>query len=239
MSTKIQWTDETWNPITGCTKISPGCRNCYAERMAKRLAGRCGYPADDPFAVTIHLDRLRQPSRWRKPRRVFVCSMGDLFHEDVPLLDIWRVFDVMEAADRHTFQVLTKRPQRMAQASPPQPLPNVWLGVSVESRDQLDRIDALGDTPAHVRFVSFEPLLGPIHNVDLTGIDWIIIGGESGPGARRCSVVWFRDLVRRARAARVPVFVKQLGSYGWRHPAGADPSEWPEDLRVREWPEVT
>lgn len=172
MPSKIEWTDETWNPVTGCTKVSVGCKNCYAERMAKRLAGRFGYPADKPFAVTLHWDRLEEPLRWRKPRRVFVCSMGDLFHEDVPDEFIGEVFGVVHAASPHIFQVLTKRPERMRDfilrySAPGGPLPshrgNLWLGVSVEDQATADeRIPLLLKTPAAVRFVSYEPALAGV-----------------------------------------------------------------------------
>lgn len=170
MPTKIEWTDETWNPVTGCTKVSQGCKNCYAERHANRMRGRCGYPGDDPFKVTLHHDRLEQPLGWRKPRRVFVCSMGDLFHEDVPAQFIGNIFGVMGRGSQHTFQVLTKRPQRMMRiVGATAPPPNVWLGVSVENQAAADeRIPILLQTPAAVRFVSCEPLLGP---VDLFGGD--------------------------------------------------------------------
>ena len=178
--TQIDWCDKVWNPVTGCSKVSTGCKNCYAERMAKRLAGRAGYPAENPFAVTLHPDRLNEPLRWRKPRRVFVCSMGDLFHADVPDGFIFRVWQTMAATPWHTYQVLTKRPERMAEFTgvcavmPPFALPNVWLGVSVEDQATADeRIPHLLRCPAAVRFVSYEPALGP---VDFDG------DGYAGPG---------------------------------------------------------
>jgi protein gp37 len=190
---KIEWTEYSWNPVSGCTPISEGCQNCYAKRMSKRLAGRCGYPADDPFRVTLHPERLDEPLKWKKPRRVFVCSMGDLFHEDVPEIEIMRVFAVMADAQQHTYLVLTKRPERMkevltspsiandvwlmtnigiSEEKPIWPLPNVWLGVTAENQARADeRIPILLQIPAAVRFVSIEPMLGP---VDLTRIggDW-------------------------------------------------------------------
>ncbi len=200
--TKIEWTDETWSPITGCSKVSTGCKNCYAERMAPRLAGRFGYPEDDPFSVTLHPDRLNVPFHWRKPRRVFVCSMGDLFHEHVPDEFLHRVLDVIGRAEDHIFQVLTKRPDRMRSfvsesnrlASPgmgwrfggPFPLPNLWLGVSCEDQQTADeRIPILLDTPAAVRFVSLEPLLGPIEFPVDYNINWL--GEERHQDCEGCS----------------------------------------------------
>jgi protein gp37 len=319
--TRIEWTDATWNPVTGCTKVSQGCKNCYAERDWKRLAA----PRETPnrytgrafTGVRCHEDVLALPLRWKKPRRIFVNSMSDLFHEDVPDGFIDLVFAAMAQAPQHTFQVLTKRPERMLRwldagahlrmtrcfrnfvqySAPvgPWPLPNVWLGVSVEDQATADeRIPLLLQTPAAVRWVSAEPLLGPVdlthiqwpgkHRVDalragawdmpgwhpgfvnhsdMERLDWVVTGGESGPHARPCHVDWLRDIVRQCRAADVPVHVKQLGAKvdgvplsqfpelsGWRADAttdeilgpllcdrkGGDPAEWPEDLRVREWP---
>lgn len=347
MSSNIEWTDVTWNPVVGCTPVSPGCLNCYAATMARRLEGM-GRPEYQPrVCVTCggtgavekdgvdrgcHLcrqsrsiriaevkngravftgdvrtvpDRLTDPLHWRKPRRVFVNSMSDLFHEAVPFEFVDRVFAVMALCPRHTFQVLTKRPERMAEylrqgpghsaqhrvggddqvRRHPKfdtplldwPLPNVWLGTSIESDDQHARAWALLKCPAAVRFLSLEPLIGP---VDLDRwellckawsekrptmglyIDWVIVGGESGTHARPCDVAWIRSIVRQCRDAGVPCFVKQLGAapmlgdvsepHGWptesgpvdwetgrirlANRKGADPAEWPEDLRVRQWP---
>lgn len=306
--------DREWDPVTGCTKVSAGCKNCYAEKVADRVWG------DRKFTdVRTHAERLEAPLRWRKPRRVFVSSMSDLFHEDVPDEFIDHVFAVMAQARKHTFQVLTKRPDRMrvfmlrwpvgsAVAALPRipsytemtkddlidvrhtswPLPNVWLGVRVRNQREADeRIPLLLDTPAAVRFISAEPLLGP---VDLStpryadpaggltgaitwwpgGVDWITVGGESGKGARPCAIAWIRDIVEQCAKSEVPCFVKQLGSQPiartrddmseetfaaldraenrWdehrgpillprRSDTGRDPSEWPEDIRVREFPE--
>jgi protein gp37 len=300
--TSIEWTDESWNPVTGCTKVSPGCKNCYAERMTERF-GRQKFTD-----IILHPDRLDKPLRWRKPRRVFVNSMSDLFHEDVPDDYIAAVFGVMARASHHTFQILTKREDRMREwftqephrgwlsyvicasgCENPQvfkkplgakemgeivkrgwPLPNAWLGVSVETTDYLWRADHLREVPAAVRFLSLEPLLGPLSSIELSGIHWVIAGGESGPGARPCNVEWIRSIVRQCRDAQVPCFVKQLGTWPYRgsgderiamsdkgayhyeratgqifqeqqsdwitHFKGGDPSEWPEDLRVREYP---
>lgn len=328
--TKIEWTEATWNPITGCSVVSPGCTNCYAMQLAgTRLAehpSRKGLTRDTKAGpvwtgeVRFNEQWLDQPLRWRRPRMVFVCAHGDLFHESVP--DEWldRVFGVMALAPQHTFQVLTKRIERACRYIaavttpgrvwssagqypendrayldglslhgaketdlPPWPLRNVWLGVSVEDQARADeRIPVLLDTPAAVRWISAEPLLGP---VDLTALphenwrnrdgvldalsghdwvevvygpskgareicatgpnlDWVVIGGESGRDARKMDMAWARSLVAQCRSAGVAVFVKQLGQLTidgpvqrlWRHSKGGDPAEWPEDLRVREWP---
>ncbi len=357
MSTsKIEWTDVVWNPVRGCSKVSAGCTNCYAERQAARFSGP-GQPWDG-FVRTLYQgpnaeasfprwtgrvelvpDALDKPLRWRKPRRVFVNSMSDLFHERVSNEDIAGIFGLMASAPQHTFQVLTKRPERMrvwckwmeahaaAHSTVPiqvavyhgqrlsehaalrngaldraWPLPNVWLGVSVEDQASADgRIPTLLETPAEVRWVSYEPALGPVdfsrfmwpvherwpwpfespaaaraagakvtkhkQAIVLAGsrfLDWIVVGGESGPGARPCDIKWIRGALEQCKAAGVPVFVKQLGAaaFGYdgmhegqmravsgrsfngfrrgvpklRHPKGGDPLEWPEDLRVREFP---
>lgn len=321
MATSIQWTDETWNPVTGCQKVSPGCKHCYAEGVAHRFWGERRF-----IDVQVHPDRLDQPLRWRKPRRVFVNSMSDLFHEDVPDDFIAQVFAVMALAHEHTFQVLTKRPERMRALVSAKgfgdvvqnaieegvdvewdvparyrtrvrvrknkwlplasfPLPNVWLGVSVEDQQRADeRTSLLLETPAAVRFLSCEPLLGtldlhpwlrqweaprrPTHtgSTPTRRLDWLILGGESGPKARPMDLAWARSLVEQGRTAGVPgvpVFVKQLGRrpYDGIYPSwvgsdpqefdtaddairwldlrdshGGDPEEWPEDLRVREFP---
>jgi protein gp37 len=324
----IQWTDATWNPVTGCSKVSPGCAHCYAETMAVRMWGKqypVRYTDERPRRfdeVWTHQDRLDQPLRWKKPRRIFVNSMSDLFHEDVPDAFIDRVFAVMALAPQHTFQILTKRAERMraylsnhevglrwlgaiyrhhsgpvvddmayqesdAVCWTRDGLDNVWLGVSVENQHFADeRIPLLLQTPAAVRFISAEPLLGPLFGLDqlgggmdsrpywtahcpvdpsgfahIPGLDWVIVGGESGAGARPCDLAWVRSIVQQCQAAGVAAFVKQLGSdprseeptswpngrvtpYPHLHPhlrdrKGGDPSEWPEDLRVREFPQST
>lgn len=317
--TGIEWTDATWNPVTGCDKVSPGCAHCYAEDVAVRFWAAqyppvehtyydvdiCGYATDlRPRVFTdvqCHEDRLEQPLRWKRPRRVFVNSMSDLFHEVVPDSFIDRIFAVMALTPQHTYQVLTKRPDRMlrycrsddstnldyepdldgeatrdafiegaaqaiyARRNPGddpsmwlavhQPLPNVWLGVSVENQHFADeRIPLLLKTPAAVRFVSAEPLLGPI---DLSSpvlqadsdsyLDWVITGGESGPKSRPCDVAWIRSIVQQCQVAGVPVFVKQLGANRVMRaadlvdhaPTGKadDPAAWPEDLKIREYPQ--
>jgi protein gp37 len=319
----IEWTDASWNPVTGCSHVSPGCAHCYAETLSLRLGfSKKPWTARNAVEnVVLHPDRLDQPLRWRRPRRVFVNSMSDLFHELIPDEFIDRVFGVMAKAWWHTYQVLTKRPERMqeyltghaaggrhiwlaAQEYPwpawamdavnrgqdrgGWPLPQAWLGVSVEDQPRADeRIPFLLQTPAAVRFLSCEPLLGPIRLDDpmidrpsyfyryenVNGprdIHWVIVGGESGPGARPMDVAWVRSIVAQCKAADVPVFVKQLGARAIspvpaeQHPSmrfventfryehwmktyggvpmllrdrkGGDPSEWPEDLRIREWP---
>jgi protein gp37 len=311
-ATSIEWTDATWNPVTGCSKVSPGCAHCYAERLAPKVfAGQIVTVATaDGFDlerrkreftdVRTHKDRLDQPLRWQKPRRIFVNSMSDLFHEDVPDAFIDRVFAVMALARRHTFQILTKRADRMRKyfdgigirqeligieaerisgfdrydvsgigARWKLPLPNVWLGVSVENQHFADeRIPLLLKTPAAVRFISAEPLLEPVNLKDAIerglwdvansgkippkpAIDWVIVGGESGPGARPMDLAWARVIVQQCKSASVPCFVKQLGArpFGLSHRPdhgslvlrdrkGGDPSEWPENLRIRQFPEA-
>lgn len=285
MSTAIEWTDETWNPVTGCTRVSEGCRHCYIERTPPfRMNGR---KLGDP--VQLHPERLAQPLRWMKPRRVFVNSLSDLFHEDVPDEFIDRVFAVMALAKQHTFQILTKRPGRMQrymahlqercvevslaivrtgyeespnytgcevgyieEAIQKDPLPNVWLGVSIEDQKTADeRIPILLQTPAPVRFVSAEPLLGPVdlkeewllpkfasddsryHRPGGRGLDWVVTGGESGPSARPCDIAWVRSIVEQCRAAAVPCFVKQLGSrpnYS-DHDVSLEDDGWPDHVK--------
>jgi protein gp37 len=206
----IEWTDATWNPVTGCTKVSPGCDHCYAETFAERFRGVAGHHFEQGFDVVLRPERLEIPMRWRRPRRVFVNSMSDLFHARVPEAFIRDVLAVMADTPAHTYQVLTKRPRRAADLDVTWP-PNVWLGVSVES-DRYDwRAQTLADTPAAVRFISAEPLLGPLPHLDLSGIGWVIAGGESGPGYRPPEAAWFRDLRDRCTAANVPFFFKQWG----------------------------
>lgn len=259
--TGIEWTDRTWNPVTGCDRISPGCDHCYALTMAKRLKamGQPRYQADgDPrtsgpgFGLTLQYDTLGAPLRWQKPSRVFVNSMSDLFHRAVSEVYIASVWATMAEADWHTFQILTKRADRMAELIKPEfpglwtsdglgpatwPLPNVWLGVSVESDRYAFRADHLRSAAAAVRFISCEPLLGRLPSLDLAGIDWLIIGCESGPGARFSDHDWARELVAKARAAGTAVFVKQLTKASRRGPVAVkELEEFPEDLRIREYP---
>jgi len=223
--TNIEWTDASWNPTTGCTKISSGCKHCYAERMCNRLKAMGKQKYRNGFQLQLHEDELDAPLRWRKPRMVFVDSMSDLFHRDVPLGFIKRVFTTMAKADPHTFQVLTKRSARLRKLQARLPWPvNVWAGVTVESTKELCRIDDLRQVPASVRFVSFEPLLGPMPDLDFTGIDWAIVGGESGPGARPMDAEWVRDLRRQCRRAQVWFLLKQWGSSN-NNPNPDDPTD--------------
>lgn len=300
--TAIEWTDEVWNPVTGCSKVSPGCKRCYAERVFPRSYARFGRKFTD---VQTHANRLDQPLRWKRPRKIFVNSMSDLFHDDVPFEFIFSAFNTMAACERHTFQILTKRPKRMLeffewleqknknhqpvrrmQLGATWPLPNVWLGVSVEDQKYADeRIPILMQTPSAIRFVSYEPALGPVdfekvplpdayfRSVGVAGclqplteketepddyrywgrkglkLDWVIVGGESGHGARGMDLDWVRSTIKQCQAAGVACFVKQLG----RNPRqdqtavnldldqthGGNWLEWPEDLRVRQYPNTS
>jgi protein gp37 len=239
----IEWTNETWNPVTGCTEVSPGCDHCYAKTFAERWRGVPGHPFERGFDLTLRPERLDAPLHWAKPRMVFVNSMSDLFHRDIPDDFIRRVFETMEAASAHTFQVLTKRPERMRRFllnTPVRPLTNVWLGVSIESNDYAWRADMLRQTPAHLRWVSAEPLLGPLGAVNFTGMDWVVIGGESGHGARPMDLEWARGIVHRARSVGAAVFVKQLGAALVRESGGkgkgGEMDLFPSDLRIREFP---
>jgi protein gp37 len=267
--TGIQWTQAVWNPTTGCDRISEGCDHCYALTMAKRLKGmgQAKYQNDGDlrtsgpgFGLAVHPDTLATPLGWRKPRRIFVNSMSDLFHARVPEPFVGGVWNTMALTPWHTYQILTKRPERMARVLSKWadagwlwrkddliwcgpidgPLPNVWLGASIELDRHHSRADSVRETPAAVRFLSLEPLLGPLPSLDLSGIDWAILGGESGAGAREMDLGWVRDLIGQCREARTAVFVKQLGSRwaqangGNSH--GSDMDRWPADLRVREFP---
>ena len=208
----IEWTDATWNPVTGCTKVSRGCDNCYAERFAERFRGVAGHPFETGFDLTLRPDRLMQPLAWKRPRTIFVNSMSDLFHADVPLPFIQRAYDVMRQAHWHQFQVLTKRSERLAEVSAQIDWPeNVWMGVSIESNKYCFRADHLRQVPARVRFLSLEPLLGPLPALDLAGIDWVIVGGESGPGARPMKEDWALQIRRVCQESQVPFFFKQWG----------------------------
>ena len=228
--TSIEWTHATWNPVTGCSKVSPGCKHCYAERFAERLhkAGNPRYR--NRFQVTLHWDLLDLPLRWRSPRLVFINSMSDLFHEAVPEAFIRAVFAVVLKARHHTFQLLTKRAERLAALAPSLPWPeNLWVGVSIETQEYVWRADLLRTVPASVRFLSIEPLLGPITCLDLSGIGWVIVGGESGPRARPMEVEWVRTLRDLCRGSGVPFFFKQWGGVR-RTRAGRmlDGREWSE-----------
>jgi len=208
----IEWTESTWNPVTGCTKISDGCKHCYAERMALRLQSMGQPNYGNGFKVTLHEQMLELPLKWKKPQMIFVNSMSDLFHEDVPADFIYRVFDVMQQAHWHTFQVLTKRAERLQELCPQLPWnDNIWMGVTVENEKYVSRIDNLCRTGAKIKFVSFEPLLSEITELDLTGIDWAIVGGESGPGARPMMEAWVHEIRQQCLENNVPFFFKQWG----------------------------
>ena len=211
-TTKIEWAESTWNPITGCTKISSGCKNCYAERMALRLQamGQANYA--NGFELTLQEHMLERPLKWKKPQLIFVNSMSDLFHKDVPLEYIHQVFDVMRRAHWHNFQVLTKRSQRLFDLSDEIDWPeNVWMGVSVETQKYTFRIDHLRETEAKIKFLSLEPLLGPLKKLNLEGIDWAIVGGESGPRSRPIKKEWVTGIRDQCLSAKVPFFFKQWG----------------------------
>lgn len=209
---KIEWTDATWNPVTGCTKISPGCKHCYAEVFAERWRGIPGHPYEQGFDLKLHPGRLDQPLRWKKPRMIFVNSMSDLFHEKIEFGYLKKIFSVMYAAHWHTFQILTKRAHLLHFVRNQLFWPdNVWIGVSVESEKYVGRIGHLRSVPAAIRFLSLEPLLGPLSNLHLNGIDWVIVGGESGPGARPMHPVWVRDIRDQCIDEGVPFFFKQWG----------------------------
>ncbi len=213
---RIEWTHATWNPTTGCTKISAGCANCYAERLSYRFyrMGKKKYRRN--FKLTLHRDALELPLKWYEPKKVFVNSMSDLFHKDVPFQFTKQVFEIMKKADWHHFQILTKRPERMLEFTKkyyPKPLPNVWLGTSVENYECKKRIGLLRKTPARVRFLSMEPLIGPVGKLNLKGIDWVIVGGESGPSHRSLHSEWVVEIKDQCLKKRVPFFFKQWGGF--------------------------
>ena len=208
----IEWTESTWNPVTGCTKISPGCAHCYAERMTLRLQAMGQQNYANGFNVSLHEHTLELPLRWKKPQTIFVNSMSDLFHEKVPIDFIRSIFDVIKRASWHRFQILTKRSSRLARLAQTLSWPdNVWMGVTVENASYASRVDALRNVPAVVKFLSLEPLLGPMPNLDLTGLHWVIVGGESGPGARPIRPEWVEEIRRKCSDEHVPFFFKQWG----------------------------
>jgi len=214
MATKssIEWTESTWNPVTGCNKISPGCKFCYAERMSKRLKAMGSANYENGFRLTLHEHVLELPLKWKKPQTIFVNSMSDLFHKNVPLEFILKVFEVMNKTPWHIFQVLTKRSGRLKELSAKLKWGNnIWMGVSVENHDHIYRIDDLRNTGASVKFLSLEPLIGPIRRLKLKNIDWVIVGGESGPGARPIETEWVLDIKDQCKEAKVPFFFKQWG----------------------------
>ncbi len=208
----IEWTESTWNPITGCDKISSGCKNCYAERMAKRLKAMGNANYKNEFELTLHPHVLEYPLKWKKPQTIFVNSMSDLFHIDVEESFIHSVFDIMNQADWHLFQVLTKRSSRLLELNGDLVwTDNIWMGVSIETLDYLYRINNLRKTKASIKFLSLEPLLGPLPNMNLEGIDWVIVGGESGPGSRPMDASWVEDIRDQCTASGTPFFFKQWG----------------------------
>jgi protein gp37 len=233
MSTKsaIEWTESTWNPLTGCTKISPGCKHCYAERMALRLQAMGQPNYRDGFKLTLHEHALELPLHWKTPQMIFVNSMSDLFHKNVPLEFIQKVFQVMIEASWHTFQVLTKRSNRLLELDEQLNWPeNVWMGVSVENKDYTFRIDHLRQTHAKTKFLSLEPLLGPLQDLNLSGINWVIVGGESGPKARPMQRAWVVDIRDQCQRADVPFFFKQWG--------GVNKKKTGRELDGRTWDEL-
>lgn len=238
--TAIEWTNATWNPVTGCSKISPGCDHCYAERFSERFRGVVGHPFQSGFDLTLRPDRLVQPLKWRRPRMIFVNSMSDLFHKRVPRSFIDSVFDTMESAGWHTFQVLTKRSSlmrdyicdRYGSARAPD---HIWLGVSIEDGTKHSRARHLSQTPAAIRFLSVEPLIGPVGELPLRGIQWVIVGGESGPGARPMKPEWAQSVRDQCVSRGIPFFFKQWGGVhpksGGRELDGREWSEWPRSAR--------
>jgi len=231
LSSSIEWTESTWNPLTGCTKVSPGCVNCYAERMALRLKAMGNPNYVNGFSITMHEDSLELPLKWRRPQTIFVNSMSDLFHENVPDEFIFRVFDVMQRADWHCFQILTKRSKRLMDIGPQLPwLSHIWMGVSVEDRGHTFRVEHLRKTGAKVKFISLEPLLESIPSLNLESIDWVIVGGESGPRARPIKESWVIDIRNQCQEKKVPFFFKQWGGVS-RKKAG-------RELEGRTWDEM-
>jgi protein gp37 len=228
---KIEWTEVTWNPVTGCDRVSPGCAHCYAMTFAERWRGIPGHHYEQGFDLRLWPQRLEQPLRWRRPRVIFVNSMSDLFHERIPDGYVAEVFDVMARAPQHTFQVLTKRPERLVELAPRLPWPgNVWMGVTIENRRWVGRADLLRDVPAAVRFISAEPLLTELTDLELTGIDWLIAGGESGHRHRPVEADWIRSLRDRCLADGVAFFFKQWG--------GRTPKAGGRQLDGQEWNEM-
>jgi len=231
LKSKIEWTNSTWNPVTGCNKVSPGCRNCYAERFAKRLQAARNPSYDNGFNLTLHEQALSLPLKWQKPQTIFVNSMSDLFHESVPDDFIFRVFEIMNRASWHRFQILTKRSERLLLLNKKLNwTTNIWMGVSVEDSDHTYRINNLRNTGAIIKFISIEPLLGPINNLDLLGIDWVIVGGESGPGARPMLEEWVTSIKNQCQLSDVPFFFKQWG--------GVRKKEAGRQLGGRTWDEM-
>ena len=230
-TSSIEWTEATWNPVTGCNKISPGCKNCYAERMAKRLKAMGKERYANGFEVTLQPDVVDLPLSWKKPRVIFVNSMSDLFHKDVPVDFIKRCFEVMSEANHHTFQVLTKRPERVVELDGDLDWsPNIWMGTSVETKEYAYRSKVLSRTSANIKFLSVEPLLGPIPRLPLSGIDWVIVGGESGPKSRPMETQWVTQIRDRCTKYDVPFFFKQWG--------GVNKKRTGRELEGRTWDDM-
>ncbi|MFH2026699.1 MAG: phage Gp37/Gp68 family protein [bacterium] len=209
---RIEWTGSTWNPVTGCDRVSAGCKNCYADRMAKRLQAMGVEKYRNGFDVTLHPDVLEEPLKWKKPRMIFVNSMSDLFHKEIPFEYIAQIFSVMNRAEHHLFQILTKRPKRLVQLSHKLNwTDNIWMGVTVENDKFVSRIDDLRKTDAKIKWLSLEPLLGPIENLQLKNIDWVVVGGESGPGARPIKEEWILDIKNQCNTQKAAFFFKQWG----------------------------
>lgn len=226
----IEWTESTWNPLSGCTKVSPGCKHCYAERMARRLQAMGQPNYANGFELTLHEEALELPLQWKKPQTIFVNSMSDMFHEKVPRNFILKAFDVMRRASWHRFQVLTKRAERLASLSEQLPwADNIWMGVSVENETYEYRVEFLRETKAEIKFLSLEPLIGPLDNLCLDSIDWVIVGGESGPGARPMHAEWVSSIRDQCVSAGVPFFFKQWGGV-WKKKFGRilDGRTWDE-----------
>jgi len=231
LSTSIEWTDSTWNPVTGCTKVSSGCTNCYAERMALRLQAMGNPSYTNGFSVTLHEDLLDLPLKWKKPQTIFVNSMSDLFHENVPVEFILRVFNIMRRADWHCYQILTKRSERLLELSHQLPwMSHIWMGVTIEEKNYIYRIEHLKRTSAKVKFLSLEPLLSPIPNLQLEGIDWVIVGGESGPKSRPMKKDWVIDIKNQCHKENIPFFFKQWG--------GKNKKKAGRELEGRVWDEI-
>src|SRR5680860_324270 len=230
-SSHIEWTEATWNPITGCTKVSQGCKHCYAERLSKRLQAMGAENYRNGFSLTLHPKMLDLPNSWKKPRRIFVNSMSDIFHPQVPTEFILRIWDTMLAAPQHEYQILTKRPERLADLNALLDwAPHIWMGVTVESDRHVDRIEMLRECDSKVKFLSLEPLLGPLHHVNLAGIDWAIVGGESGPKARPMAKEWVIDLREQCVSQSVSFFFKQWG--------GTNKKKMGRELEGRTWDEM-
>lgn len=233
---KIEWTDATWNPVIGCTKISPGCKNCYAERLAERFRGVPAHVFEYGFDLRLNPRSLELPLKWKTPKKIFVSSMSDIFHEDIPSKYIYKVFNIMFEANWHTFQILTKRSDRLLKMQKDLPwASNIWVGVSVENQDYIYRILHLLRIPAEIRFLSLEPLLGPTPNLPLDGIDWVIAGGESGPHARPMSIDWIREIQEQCASQKVAFFLKQLG--GKQNKRGGDEATL-DGKQWHEFPEI-